>query len=40
MLKKLYLHNYKSFHDTTIEFGKFNCLIGPNNAGKSNLIDY
>lgn len=39
MLKSLYLHNYKSFYDTTIEFDKFNCLIGPNNAGKSNLID-
>lgn len=39
MLKKLYIDNYRSFSDTTIEFGQFNCLIGPNNAGKSNLID-
>ncbi|MEY4503942.1 MAG: hypothetical protein RL154_234 [Pseudomonadota bacterium] len=39
MLKKLYIDNYKSFSDAAIEFGQFNCLIGPNNAGKSNLID-
>lgn len=39
MLKKLYIDNYRSFSDTTIEFGQFNCLIGPNNAGKSNLVD-
>lgn len=39
MLKKLTIDNYRSFSDTTIEFGQFNCLIGPNNAGKSNLID-
>lgn len=39
MLKKLYIDNYRSFLDTTIEFGKFNCFIGSNNAGKSNLID-
>jgi predicted ATPase len=39
MLKKLYIDNYRSFSNTTIEFGQFNCLIGPNNAGKSNLID-
>jgi len=39
MLKKLYIHNFKSFWNSTFEFGKVNCLIAPNNAGKSNLIE-
>ena len=38
-LKKLYIHNYKSFYHTTIELDKFNIIIGENNSGKSNLID-
>lgn len=39
MLKKLYIHNFKSFYNSTFEFGKLNCLIAPNNSGKSNLIE-
>ncbi len=39
MLKKLYIHNFKSFWNSTFEFGKVNCLIAPNNTGKSNLIE-
>lgn len=39
MLKKLYIHNFKSFWDSSFEFGKINCLIAPNNSGKSNLIE-
>jgi predicted ATP-dependent endonuclease of OLD family len=38
-LTKLYIHNYKSFYDTTIEFDKLNIVVGENNSGKSNLID-
>lgn len=38
-LTKLYIHNYKSFYDTTIEFDKMNIVVGENNSGKSNLID-
>jgi len=38
-LTKLYIHNYKSFYDTTIELDKMNIVIGENNSGKSNLID-
>lgn len=38
MLKKLYIHNFKSFWDSSFEFSKVNCLIAPNNSGKSNLI--
>lgn len=39
MLKKLTIHNFKSFYNSTFEFGKLNCLIAPNNTGKSNLIE-
>lgn len=39
MLKKLYIHNFKSFWHSSFEFGKVNCLIAPNNTGKSNLIE-
>jgi len=39
MLKKLYIHNFKSFYHSHFEFGKLNCLIAPNNTGKSNLIE-
>ncbi len=39
MLKTLYIHNFKSFYHSTFEFGKLNCLIAPNNTGKSNLIE-
>jgi len=39
ILKKLYIHNYKSFYDTTIELDKFNIVVGENNSGKSNLVD-
>jgi predicted ATPase len=38
MIKKLRIKNFKSFRDFEIEFDKFNCVIAPNNAGKSNLI--
>jgi len=39
MLKELYIHNFKSFYKSTFKFGKLNCLIAPNNTGKSNLIE-
>ena len=38
-LTELYIHNYKSFYDTTIELDKMNIVVGENNSGKSNLID-
>ena len=38
MLKSLYIDNFKSFKKSKFKFGKLNCLIAPNNAGKSNLI--
>ena len=39
MLKRLYIHNFKSFWESEFKFGKVNCLIAPNNAGKSNLVE-
>lgn len=38
-LTKLYIHNYKSFYNTTIELNKLSIFVGENNSGKSNLID-
>lgn len=38
-LESLYLDNFKSFKESKFEFGKVNCLIAPNNTGKSNLIE-
>ena len=38
-LKRLYIHNYKSFYHTEIELDKLNIFVGENNVGKSNLID-
>jgi predicted ATPase len=38
MLKKLIVNNFLSFNESVFEFGKVNCLIAPNNTGKSNLI--
>ncbi len=34
-LTKLYIHNYKSFYDTTIKLDKMNIVVGENNSGKS-----
>ena len=39
MLKRLYVHNFKSFWESEFEFDKVNCLVAPNNAGKSNLME-
>jgi len=38
-LESLYLDNFKSFKDSKFKFGKLNCLIAPNNTGKSNLVE-
>ncbi|MEA2019730.1 MAG: ATP-binding protein [Campylobacterota bacterium] len=39
LLTELYIDNFKSFKKSKFEFGKINCLIAPNNAGKSNLVE-
>ncbi|MEM0171812.1 MAG: AAA family ATPase [Conexivisphaerales archaeon] len=41
MIKKIEIENYKSFGEKTeIKLGKFNVLVGPNNSGKSNFLDF
>lgn len=36
---EVYLRNFKSVRETTLPLGSFTCLIGPNNSGKTNLLD-
>jgi len=38
-LEKLYVSNYKSFHQAAFKFDDFNIIVGANNAGKSNFLD-
>jgi len=37
MLKRLRLHNFRTYLNAEIEFGRRHLLIGKNNSGKSNL---
>ncbi|MCI0693827.1 AAA family ATPase [candidate division KSB1 bacterium] len=39
MLKKITLHNFKSFRDSSIEFAPLTLLLGANASGKSNFVD-
>ena len=39
MLTKLTVRNFKSLMDVTVEFRRLAVLLGPNAAGKSNLLD-
>jgi predicted ATPase len=39
MLDQIHIRNYKSLRDVTLALRAFNVLIGPNNAGKSNVFD-
>ena len=38
MIKKLIIENYRSFSHEEIQLGALNAFIGPNNAGKSNIM--
>jgi len=38
-LEKIYVNNYKSFHNATFKLDDFNIVLGANNAGKSNFMD-
>lgn len=39
MLERMRLINFRCFRDFTIEFDKFNIIVGKNNSGKSTIID-
>jgi predicted ATPase len=38
-LVELQVHNYRSLRDVTVQLGPLTVLVGPNAAGKSNLLD-
>lgn len=38
-IRQLQIHNYRSIADQTINFGDYSLLIGPNNSGKSNVLN-
>lgn len=37
-IKSLHLERFRQFADTTVAFGDFNLLVGPNNCGKSTIL--
>src|SRR5689334_13870580 len=39
MLSQLRIQNFRKFDRFTLEFGRRNLLVGPNNAGKSTVIE-
>ncbi len=39
MIEKVTLQNYKCLRDVTLELSPFTVLIGPNDSGKSSLLD-
>lgn len=38
MIRSIHIKNYRSIRDLYMPFSELNALIGPNNAGKSNII--
>ncbi len=39
MLNKLTIENYRSLREVEMSLRRFNVFLGPNNAGKSNILD-
>ncbi|MEM2508552.1 MAG: AAA family ATPase, partial [Candidatus Hadarchaeales archaeon] len=39
MIERLIIKNFKSIEELDIKLGQVNAFIGPNNAGKSNIMD-
>jgi len=39
MLERINIRNYKCLVDLTLEMGMFNVLIGPNDSGKTSVLD-
>ena len=40
MLGQIKINKFKSLRNINLELGKLTVLVGPNNSGKSNLIDF
>ena len=39
-ISQVHLKNYKNYHDCKVELSEgLNVIVGPNNTGKSNLLD-
>ncbi|MRX06967.1 AAA family ATPase [Pseudoduganella sp. FT25W] len=38
MIEQITVKNFKSLADVTIDFGKFNCFVGLNGAGKTTIL--
>lgn len=38
-ITKVSVHNFRSIKDISFELDKYMCVVGPNNSGKSNLIN-
>lgn len=39
MITRLRIENFRSIKETTVDLHNFNCLVGRNNSGKSNILD-
>lgn len=39
MIKSIHIKNYKSIQDLSVDFGRFNVIIGENGCGKSNILE-
>lgn len=39
MIRQVFINNYRSIGALTLELPSFMCLVGANNAGKSNFVD-
>ena len=38
MIEAVIIGNFKSLERIELQFGKFNCLVGMNGAGKSTIL--
>jgi predicted ATP-dependent endonuclease of OLD family len=38
-LSNVTIHNFRGIHDASLSLDDYNLLVGPNNAGKSSIID-
>jgi len=39
MIRTIHMQNFKCLHDVKVDLGMFNVLIGPNDSGKTSLLD-